>query len=164
MRWLLPSGSYFHRGEDGTRSVIEHVETILTLPVFSGARGRSSCIRSSKILLHAEVVATEKGERKENEGSKGKRERERERGLTRSGTRRGMREASGKKPSAIAIRTNIRSRDERRTNKEKCEREREKAREECERKEKKGMKGGWRIRWKGNRKKRVRDRKGERFW
>lgn len=89
---------------------------------------------------------TEKGERKENEGSKGKRERERERGLTRSGTRRGTREASGKKPSAIAIRTNIRSRDERRTNKEKCEREREKAREECERKEKKGMKGGWRIR------------------
>lgn len=57
MRGLLASGSYFHRGEDGTRSVIEHVETILTLPVkFLGERG--PCIRSSKILLHAEVVAT----------------------------------------------------------------------------------------------------------
>lgn len=43
MRWLLASGSYFHRGGDGTRSVIEHVETILTLPIFSG-RAAEACV------------------------------------------------------------------------------------------------------------------------
>lgn len=126
VRFVFPSRGRWHSIGHRTR------RNDFNPPGFLGSRDRSPCIRSSKILLHAEVVATQKGQRKENEGSKGESERKRERGLTRSGTR-GTREASGKKPSAIAIRTNIRSRDERRTNKEKRasekKREREKDRE-----------------------------------
>lgn len=44
-------------------------------PGLLGARGRSSCIRSSKILLHAEVATTQKRERKENGGLKRGKER-----------------------------------------------------------------------------------------
>lgn len=122
MRWLLASGSYFHRGGDGTRSVIEHVETISTLPIFSG-RAAEACV--SARVKYCFTRRSWRHRKERGRKTRAQRGKERERGLTRSGTRRGTREASGKKPSAIAIRTNIRSRDERRTNKEKCERERE---------------------------------------
>jgi len=123
---VASSGSYFQRGGGGTRSVIEHVETILTLPVFSG-RATKACV-SARI----KYCFTRRSQRHRKEkGRKTGKERgsEKEDSFGRVRAERGTREASGKKPSAIAIRTNIRSRDERRTNKEKCERERERERE-----------------------------------
>lgn len=75
MRWLLASGSYFHRGEDGTRSVIEHVETILTLPIFVGRAAEA------RVSVRVKYCFTRRSWRHRKErGRKTKAQRGKERG------------------------------------------------------------------------------------